>query len=177
MAVYKPITTPRQFSDHVRLDTSKPGVEDQHLEFKGKCHYDQPDKDKRLQEQREVARDITQFSNTDGGTVLYGISEKADPNTGVVTADGIVPIADVGRAKDWIVAAISRFVYPATPQPRVSTNHFGVHHVLARYLDNARCATRRRRHRRARAVTSPGACRPRGPLVSCSCQRARRGKT
>lgn len=129
--VFEPINTREKFEHRVRLGSSTPAHEDMRLEFKGMPHHKEQDQRQRQKEQREVARDITQFANSEGGTVLYGVNERKDPRTGAVTADGLVPIPSIEDARDWIVKAISRYVYPKTPLAKVEPLHVSGGTVIA----------------------------------------------
>lgn len=129
--MYAPIITPKDFEDRVRLGTSDPAHEDMGLEFKGKCHYDEKDLKKRDAEQREAARDITQFANTEGGTVIYGVDEHKDKQSKKVTARGLLPTPDVDRAIEWLVKGFARYIYPLSPIPTVTPITVGETTVIA----------------------------------------------
>ena len=129
--MYEPITTPKDFEDRVRHGTPTAAHEDMHLEFKGKCHYDEEDPKKRDAEQREAARDITQFANTEGGTVIYGVDEHKDKQSKKVTARGLLPTPDVDRAIEWLVKGFARYVYPLSPIPTVTPITVGKTTVIA----------------------------------------------
>ncbi len=111
--LYTPIQTRSEFEARIRLsdrsrerDGTAEGV---HVDFKFK-------QETKPNKQREFARDITQFANTEGGTLVIGV--EAPKMNGFDTAKSIVSITDPGRLQDWMERAMSNYLYPAAARPR-----------------------------------------------------------
>lgn len=113
--LYKPIRDQAEFETRIQLidylGTGTP--EDVHLDFK------LWESDAAKRNQREMARDVAQFANTWGGTLVLGVHAPEDPRTKRDTGKVIVPIQDERRAADWITKALSNYLYPAAQQPRI----------------------------------------------------------
>ena len=122
---FSPIRTPDEFSAEVRIGSGAPACEGLCLEFKSRPGHDEPDANERRLKARELARDVAQFANTDGGVLLYGVSESTDPTTGITTATGIAPVPNATQARDWIERAMSNYLYPAVARPRPSIIDLG----------------------------------------------------
>lgn len=116
MAKYAPIKSQGEFEERIRLsDRDHDGIgtpESVHLDFKVKQDMT-PDK------QRELARDVAQFANTEGGTLVVGVHAPRNPKTGIDTAKALVPLRDgePGALFKWIAQALSSYLYPAAQQP------------------------------------------------------------
>ncbi len=61
----------------------------------------------------ELARDVAQFANTDGGTLLIGITER-DAGNGRKVADALAPITEIDGFKQWVAQAVRNYLTPAT---------------------------------------------------------------
>src|SRR5215470_10877102 len=72
------------------------------------------DRTARQNAQKETCRDIAQFSNTMGGTLLVGVAEHLDPATGLKVASGITPVPDPDALREWIEQAILNYIVPST---------------------------------------------------------------
>lgn len=62
----------------------------------------------------ELSRDISQFSDTHGGCLLFGVKEKKDPDTGRVAATSVCGIKDAGKVRRSITDAVNRYLVPST---------------------------------------------------------------
>lgn len=65
----------------------------------------------------ELARDIAQFANTEGGTLLFGVSEEKDSTGKLNVAKEFVGVSDVDRLKQAIEQAIQNHITPSTFRP------------------------------------------------------------
>lgn len=112
--LYNPIRDQAEFESRIQLlDYHGCGTpEDVHLDFK------LWDADGAKRNQREFARDVAQFANTWGGTLVLGVHAPEDPRTKRDTGKVVVPIQDQRQAADWITKALSNYLYPAAQQPR-----------------------------------------------------------
>lgn len=63
---------------------------------------------------QEICRDIAQFTNTWGGCLLVGVSERIDRTRRLKVADGIKPVVDLDGLRQWIEQAITNYLVPAT---------------------------------------------------------------
>lgn len=61
----------------------------------------------------EVARDVAQFANSQGGVLLVGVSEERRPD-GSAVASEIVGIDNISGFKGWVEDAIRNHLTPAT---------------------------------------------------------------
>jgi hypothetical protein len=61
---------------------------------------------------KELARDIAQFANTYGGTLLIGVSE--DSKTAPSVADAVVSVPAPEAAQQWIAQAAQAYLVPST---------------------------------------------------------------
>jgi hypothetical protein len=68
----------------------------------------------------ELARDISQFANTDGGCLLIGIEETVEPTTRLGVATCIRPVADANHIRGWVEQAIANHLVPSTLSREVS---------------------------------------------------------
>jgi schlafen family protein len=96
------------------------------LEFKGKIDWDLPttngddhkrkadDHKRRAKAQQETCRDIAQFANTSGGSLLIGVKERLDPASGLKLAIGFERVNKPDGMKAWIEEAIKNYLVPAT---------------------------------------------------------------
>ncbi len=109
--LYKPILTKADFETRIKLgDRDGFGTpEDVHLDFKHS---------EKMKDQRELARDVSQFANTNGGALVIGVHAPKDPSTNVDTAKTVVPIPDEGKLIEWFDKALSNYLYPAAHRPR-----------------------------------------------------------
>ena len=107
-----PITTASTFQSTVILGTT---TETRILEFKSEYRWQKPKYDhaQRAEQAEELCRDVAQFANTDGGTLLIGVTER-DTTDGRKVADAIAPVADVDDFKQWIEQAIRNHLTPST---------------------------------------------------------------
>jgi hypothetical protein len=99
---FVPITDGATFHKVVTLGVTS---ENRLLDFKGR-YGRTPD------QAVEVARDVAQFANTEGGTLLVGVGERLDAGRRV--ADQIVPVADLDDEKRWVEQAVRNYLSPAT---------------------------------------------------------------
>ena len=104
------IETLADFQREVRFGVT---AESPSLEFKAMYPWKDADVATRQRNALELARDIAQFANTDGGTLLVGVSEKLLPN-GRVVADGIVPVVEAAGFVQWLEQAVRNNLTPAT---------------------------------------------------------------
>ncbi len=111
---YEPLRTQAHFESRIKLsDNGATGTpESIHLDFKHTIKMGEQS------EQRELARDVAQFANTDGGSLIIGVDSPKDPATGLDTAKALVPLPDEGKLVDWLNRALSNYLYPATHRPR-----------------------------------------------------------
>jgi hypothetical protein len=98
------------FRDAVKIGSTPESI---YLDFKAMVADKAQDGDK------EVARDIAQFANSDGGVLLIGVAERKDPSNGMKVADAIKPIADVDTLVQRIEQAITNFLVPSTFRPQM----------------------------------------------------------
>ena len=112
MSSYNPIETRNQLEARIKLaDLHGEGTpEGIALEFKAV---------QKREDQRELARDIAQFANKDGGTLIIGVAAPRDPATDLDTAKAVVPLkkGEAGKLMEWIAKAVSNYLYPAATQP------------------------------------------------------------
>jgi hypothetical protein len=99
---FVPITDAASFRKVVTLGVTS---ENRFLDFKGRYGHT-PD------QAVEVARDVAQFANTEGGTLLVGVGEQ--PLAGRKVAHEIVAVPDVDGEKLWVEQAIRNYLSPAT---------------------------------------------------------------
>ncbi len=99
---FVPITDAASFGKMVNLRVTP---ENRFLEFKA-AYGPGP------AQHEELARDIAQFANTDGGVLLIGVTES--PVNGRRTAQGINPVGDVDSLKQWVEQAIKNYLSPVT---------------------------------------------------------------
>jgi predicted HTH transcriptional regulator len=66
----------------------------------------------RQDDAKELCRDICQFANSEGGTLLVGIVEQKSGDARVTTA--VHPIAGFDRRREWIEQAVQKHLVPAT---------------------------------------------------------------
>jgi hypothetical protein len=69
----------------------------------------------------ELARDIAQFANSDGGTLLFGVREERDPTGTFNVAKEIVGVPDVEVLRQKIEQAIQNHITPSTFRPTSET--------------------------------------------------------
>jgi hypothetical protein len=62
---------------------------------------------------KETARDVAQFANTFGGSILYGVDETEQPN-GQRVASALFTLDELDRRRKWIDESIRRFCVPST---------------------------------------------------------------
>jgi hypothetical protein len=62
----------------------------------------------------EICRDMAQFANTFGGCLLVGISELADPVSGLKVAGPIVPMTNADKQREWIEQQAANHLVPST---------------------------------------------------------------
>lgn len=90
------------------------------LEFKETINdWNLPSSDPKRQErrkdaQKEVCRDIAQFANTFGGSLLIGVAERDDSTRGVKVAASIAPVTDAEPLRQWIEQAVVNYLVPCT---------------------------------------------------------------
>ena len=106
---FQPITDAAALRQAVVLGTTSEG---RVLEFKGGYGWKAPTHDHRAGEAEELARDVAQFANTDGGVLLVGVTERSVDGRRV--ADKIAPVDDVAGFKGWAEQAIRNYLTPAT---------------------------------------------------------------
>ncbi len=104
MSGYSPIRSLAEFERRVTFGET---VESRHLEFKQA--YDDRSKKNNA---RECARDLAQFANAEGGTLLLGVTETTHPD-GRHVASGIVTVPDA-IGEQWLNQAIRNHAAPAT---------------------------------------------------------------
>lgn len=104
----------RTASDFVRLVQVGSTSESLQLDFKQALDSRNPSW------QIELARDISQFANTEGGCLLIGIEEEADPASGLKVAKRIRPVADADRLRGLVEQAITSYLVPSTLSREVS---------------------------------------------------------
>lgn len=79
----------------------------------------------RREAQKELCRDIAQFANTNGGTLLIGIESGPGPS-GMKVAKGVMPVQDVEGLRQRIEDAIAAYLVPSTfSHPIVPVNLVG----------------------------------------------------
>lgn len=94
----------------VRFGETPEGLQ---LEFKRDLNaWAAKDAAQRANGRKEFCRDVCQFANTNGGTLLIGVDEI--DRDGVRVASGIHPLDDCDDRRGWMQQAISQFLVPAT---------------------------------------------------------------
>lgn len=84
------------------------------LEFKEELEGFGAKDPKPLREKRlECARDVAQFANTLGGTLLFGVAEQEQPN-GQRIALRWQSLRELDRKREWIEEALQRHLFPNT---------------------------------------------------------------
>lgn len=111
----------------VKLGTTSESLS---LEFKAMYAWKDADVTTRQRTALELARDIAQVANTDGGTLLIGVSEKALPD-GRRIADGVVPVVEPAAFVQWLEQAVRNNLTPATFSHSVATIATGPGTVVA----------------------------------------------
>jgi hypothetical protein len=64
--------------------------------------------------QQELCRDVAQFANTEGGSLLIGVGEKMDSRTRLKVISSIIGVKDPDRIREWIEQAIQNHLTPKT---------------------------------------------------------------
>jgi hypothetical protein len=82
------------------------------LEYKGSKAIREDEKGK-----TEITKDVSAFANSDGGTIIYGITEHSD-STLSHTPEKIDPLSRKRFAKEWLEHVISN-IRPAIPDLRI----------------------------------------------------------
>jgi schlafen family protein len=109
---FKPIADAAAFLGTVVLGETP---ETRVLEFKAEYRW-QKDKYKpgeMANQAEELCRDVAQFANSEGGTVLVGVTERSVPE-GRKVADAIQPVVNVDGFKQWTEQAIRNHLAPST---------------------------------------------------------------
>ena len=85
------------------------------LEFKSEYRWQKVNDNRadRVAQAEELARDVAQFANTDGGTLLIGITER-DAGNGRKVADALAPITEIDGFRQWVAQAVRNYLTPAT---------------------------------------------------------------
>lgn len=104
-----PIRSAEDFRHAVKIGETTEGL---HLDFKQVVNWKQGGDEKAAQA-TEVCRDIAQFANTEGGTLLIGVIEKSNQH-GLKVATGVLPVDAPNDFKKWIVDAITNHMVPNT---------------------------------------------------------------
>jgi hypothetical protein len=88
--------------EQLRLLLSNQEQENGHLEFKAALGLDKSDGKK-----KDIAKDVSAFANSAGGTLLYGIQEDADHR-----ASAIDPVSGSVYTKEWLEQVINHNISP-----------------------------------------------------------------
>jgi len=84
------------------------------LEFKGEIDWDSKkkgyDHKRKATAQQETCRDIAQFANTSGGSLLIGVKERLDPANGLKLAIGFESVNKPDGMNAWIEEAIKNYL-------------------------------------------------------------------
>lgn len=109
---YQPVESESDFRRRIKIGETTEGL---HLDFKRELNRQKGPNGQEAQ--AELCRDIAQFANTEGGTLLIGVDEKQGPN-GHKVASEIIGLKDVDGDKRWIEQAITNYLVPNTiPHP------------------------------------------------------------
>lgn len=82
--------------------------ESTHLDFKASGALG-----KQINKKREIAKDVSAFANSDGGVIIYGISEKDHVATSISPVDG------EEFTKEWLEQVISSNIEKRIPDIRI----------------------------------------------------------
>jgi hypothetical protein len=107
---YLPIRTSSDLANRVQLGATTESVT---LEFKRDLdRWRSPNSAEREKGQKEFCRDLSQFANSFGGSLLLGIDEsEAD---GVPTAQQITGVDDFNSHRAWMEQAATNYLNPST---------------------------------------------------------------
>lgn len=64
--------------------------------------------------QKELCRDIAQFANTEGGSLVIGVREQTNLSSGLKVAGAIVGVISPDDMRQWIANAVQNFLVPRT---------------------------------------------------------------
>jgi Putative DNA-binding domain len=118
----------QDFAARVTLGTT---TESLHMEFKGDISgWNVLDRAARQRAQLETCRDIAQFANTLGGTVLIGVVEQPRSD-GLKVATCIMPVPEVDTLRAWIEEAIANHLVPSTVSVEILPIRLEQGHILA----------------------------------------------
>lgn len=118
---YFPIESKADFLGRIKIGKTTEGL---HLDFKQEVNFKKGDA------QAELCRDLAQFANTEGGTLLIGVEEAKGPN-GHKVASRILGVQDVDGLKQWAEQAITNYCVPSTFSKTVSPISLNEGTVLA----------------------------------------------
>ena len=108
---WKPIVDLATFHSAVALGKTH---ETRHLEFKSGYGWRKASApDAAADQAEELSRDVAQFANTDGGTLLVGVRERRTED-GRSVADAITHLEEVDGFKQWVEQAIRKHLTPST---------------------------------------------------------------
>lgn len=109
------IRTIEELDAVVKIEVTKENLV---LEFKGKIDWGSKTNGyshkRKAMAQQETCRDIAQFANTSGGSLLIGVKERLDPANGLKLAIGFERVINPDGMKAWIDEAIKNYLVPAT---------------------------------------------------------------
>lgn len=107
---YEPITSEPQFRSRIALGATTESIS---LDFKYDLdRWRAPQDAERHKGQLELCRDVAQFANTWGGTLLLGVSERL--LNGVKVADRISDLREFDPRREWIEQALHNCLVPNT---------------------------------------------------------------
>ncbi len=109
MATWKPIETPADFVAAIKIGKTQEGL---HLDFKVDLNR------KGADAQKEFARDVCQFANVEGGTLLLGVEEERQGDAKVAMA--LRRIDDFDGRREWMEQAIKNYLVPSTTTVRIA---------------------------------------------------------
>jgi hypothetical protein len=112
---YRPIESRQDFVASVKLGIT---TESSYLELKAAYKWSDERPAQKQEHAIELCRDIAQFANADGGTLLVGVSEK-ETSDGQRVANTIVPVEDADGFIRWVEQAIRNNLAPSTLTRRV----------------------------------------------------------
>lgn len=111
--VYEPVDSRAAFESRIAAGQTEESL---FLDFKGEYHWQKskcPDAQKRDREAAELCRDVAQFANTLGGTLLVGLTEHAGQSNRKV-AGKVLPVDDIEGFRNWIEQSIHNRLMPST---------------------------------------------------------------
>ena len=129
--MYSPILTTEDFNRRIEVNVTE---ETETLEFKARLEGFPVAKGTALEikkhAQLEVCRDVTQFANWKGGTLLFGVAEHKQEN-GRAVVQSLNGVQNAADCRQWIEQALAKYCVPLTFSRTIETIQVDTHSVVA----------------------------------------------